>query len=157
MEATIGPAMSRRQMLVVGAMAGLAGAIPALRRPVPFPFHAPWGAGGPESGSTDDLTLARFTPHVGTRFTVRSPALGAVALTLEEASARAPHPADRPGLRGDSFSLIFRAAGGPALPDGIHLVQHPALGTFPLFVSPFGAARQEQGYQAVVDRRVPVR
>ncbi|HUR23840.1 MAG TPA: hypothetical protein VMZ73_08215 [Acidimicrobiales bacterium] len=157
MEATFGPELSRREMLVLAGMVGLAAALPALRPGrMPFPFHISSGAGVAATGG-DDLTLARFAPHVGTRFSVRPPALGAVVLTLEEASAIAPHRADRAGLRGESFSLVFRAVDGPPLPDGIHRVHHPALGTFPLFVSAFGAALHGQGYQAIVDRRAPVR
>jgi hypothetical protein len=154
---TIGPVLSRRQLLVAAGMAGLAGMIRALPSPVPFPFHVGRGPGGAGPQGGNDMTLARFTPHLGTRFTARPAALAAVALTLEEAVATDPHPADPAGLRGEAFSLVFRAAGGPPLPDGIHRLDHPALGTSRLFLSAFGAGRRGQGYQVVVDRRVPNR
>jgi hypothetical protein len=156
METTIGPGLSRRQMLAFAGMAGLAAAAPALRRlALPFPFGS--RSGGATFESEPGLTLARFAPHVGSRFTVGAGALGAVEVTLEEAAATAPHPADRAGLRGEAFSLVFRAAEGPALPDGVHRLTHPVLGSFALFVSAFGRGRAGQGYQAVVDRRASAR
>ena len=151
MESTAWPEMSRRQMLAGAGMAGIAAAMPALRRlQVPYPFR---GRAAPASPG-NELTLARFAPHVGSRFTLRT-ALVTARVTLEEAGATASHPADRAGLQGESFSLIFRGGEGTALEDGIYRVTHPALGTFPLFISAFGLGRKGQAYQAVVDRRVP--
>ena len=156
MEWTAGPGLSRRQLLTGAGMAGLAAATPALRRlRAPYPFGS--GAGAARTSSSDELTLARFAPHVGSSFTVRAGALVTLALTLEEARGTPPHPADRAGVQGESFSLVFRGGEGPPLDDGIHPVTHPALGTFPLFVSAFDAGRRGQAYQAVVDRRVPAR
>ena len=156
MELTAGPGLSRRQMLACAGMAGIAAAVPALRRfQVPYPFRS--GAGTALTSARDELTLGRFAPHVGSRFTVRAGALVTVAMTLEEAREIAPHPADRAGLQGESFSLVFRGSDGAALEDGIHRVTHPALGTFPLFISGFGLGRKGQAYQAVVDRRVAAR
>lgn len=104
------------------------------------------------------LSLARFTPHVGSTFAVLSgDSLLPLRLTLVEATARSPHPADRAGLTGEAFSLIFD--GEVARPLGRHpsIVVHRALGRFPLSITPFGRQGRGQQYQAVVDRRVPGR
>ena len=156
MESTVGPGLSRRQMLAGAGMAGIAAAMPALRRlQVPYPFRSGGGTG--PTGPADELTLGRFAPHVGSRFTVRAGTLMAVALTLEEAREIAPHPTDRAGVQGESFALVFRGSGGLALEDRIYRVTHPSLATFPLFMSAFGLGRKGQAYQAVVDRRVATR
>jgi hypothetical protein len=152
MEATVQPGLTRRQAFVAFAMVGAAAAVPALRRAALPPTFSRHDATGP--ATLDVLTLARFTPHVGSQFTVRASNAGPVTATLEEASATEPHPADRPGVRGEAFSLIFRGPRQPVVGDGKHTLAHPALGTFPLFLVAVGRGVDGQGYQAIVDRRV---
>lgn len=159
MQTEVGVGMSRRHVLLaIGAagVAGVAAATTGLRRwGSSLASGAPPGmagvagtAGGAASG---ELTLSRFAPHVGSRFTASE----GTGLWLEEATAQQASPADRPGLRGEAFSLLFRSRGGAAMGDGIHTVSHPALGPVPLFLVAVGTGRSGQGYQAVVDRRSP--
>jgi hypothetical protein len=138
-------------MLAVAGMAGLAAAVPALRRvALPSPFallsHQTADVG-------DELSLATYRPLVGTRFSLVTAGVRAPAVVLEEARPRVPHPADHPGVEGESFSLIFRAQRGAALDDGVYTLVHPALGRVRLFLVAVGTGRDGQAYQAVVDRR----
>ena len=136
-------------MLALTGMAGIVATTPGVLRAAirsPFRTASGWTAARP----ADDLTLARFAPHVGSRFT----AAGGASVILEEATPRAPHPADRPGLAGESFSLVFRNDGRTALDDGTHVFAHSTLGTVRLFLVAVGTGRNGQGYQAVVDRRL---
>jgi hypothetical protein len=68
-----------------------------------------------------------------------------------------PYAADRPGLRGEAFSLIFQGDGAAGFGDGLHTLEHPALGTFSLFLAGVDRPGTVQDYQAVVDRRRPAR
>lgn len=156
MEAVVGVGVSRRQMLAAVGLAGLAASVPAIRRVALPSIFRPQsvGTGGP---ANDELTLARFAPHIGSRFTVNTGRLGGVAVTLGEATATGAHPADRPGLRGEAFSLIFRGAGANAFANGTHTLVHPALGAFALYLVAVGPGRNGQEYQAIIDHRVPTR
>ena len=152
MEVTVGPGLTRRQVIAAVAMAGAAAAVPALRRVAPPTVLR--SLGDDVGASPGRLTLVRFIPLVGSRFGAQDPGMGTLELTLDEATAIAPSLADQHGLRGDAFSLIFRSPGRPAVGDGIHTLVHPALGTFPLFLVAVGRGAGRQDYQAVVDRRV---
>jgi len=148
-----GSTFTRRQVVNVGGLAALA-AVPGLRKAVPLK-----GRPTPRAKQADvrQLGLDRFAPHVGTRFAVQTVG-GPASVLLEEATARKAHPADRKGLRGDAFSLTFRGPpGAPALVDGSHRLRHPALGSVPLFLVAVGRAKDGQDYQAVFDRRIPIR
>jgi hypothetical protein len=54
----------------------------------------------------------------------------------------------------DAFALTFAGPVAPALPAGTHTLAHPALGTFELFVAPVAQPREQQLYEAVIDRSV---
>jgi len=133
-------------------MAGVVVAVPALRRVTLA--RALRHPGDSSTPIPEGLTLARFMPYVGRRFTLGT---GGTWVRLEEAAATAPRRADRPGLKGESFSLIFRAEGPAMFRDGMYKLVHPALGSTPLFLVAVGTGVGGQGYQAVVDRRVPAR
>jgi hypothetical protein len=156
-EATIGPTFSRRQVLGGAGALAAAGLAPAVLGNLPRLQHQQlsWAAEGP---AVADLSLGRFTPHVGTEFVVRATGgTRRVRIALVEATARLPHPLDRQGLSGEAFSLVFAARGAEAFGPGIRTVVHPVLGAFPLFLVPVGRATQGQRYQAVVDRRTLAR
>ena len=151
MEAIAGSLFSRRQ--VIGAAGALAAVtmVPGLLRSVTPPHLSVRGGGSSEV----DLTLGRFTPYVGSDFVVRTGGLAKERVTLVEAVAKPPHPHDRKGLHGESFSLIFAGAGAKAFDDGTFTVSHATMGAFRLFLVPVGQARETQRYQAVVNRRAP--
>ena len=139
--------VSRRQVL--GGLATAAAALVLVR-----PTRAAALVLRSSAGVENDLTLARFTPHLGSEFLVRS---GETRLraTLVEADAHVPHAADRPGLRGEAFSLVFASATAAPIGRTSSTLVHPVLGTFPLFLSPIESGRKTNRYEAVIDRRLP--
>jgi hypothetical protein len=145
--------LSRRQLVAMAGALTAAWFAPAL---LESPPHLTlWS--GRATADTADLTLARFTPYVGSEFEIRTGGAQAVRVTLAEATARTPRPADRPGLVGESFSLVFAGNGTKAFDHGTQRVVHPALGAFPLYLVAVDRGLRSQHYQAVVDRRTPPR
>ena len=149
MEATVGRGLTRRETIVAAALLGAASAFPMLRLVASPSLAGGWEAGArPAPAKPEPLTLAQFTPHVGSRFAVRAPGWRAFQVTLEEATATRSEPA------AEAFSLLFRRPVGPAAGDGIHTLVHPSLGEFQLFLVAVGRGANGQEYQAVVDGRV---
>jgi hypothetical protein len=138
-------AISRAALLKLGAAAaltaGTAGAgralagdgnteaASALGRPVPGPRY---------------LRRSSYTPLVGTSFRVQRPGGRRVVLYLASVTALESEA--------ESFSLIFRSREGSRLPQDTYRIEHPRLGTFPLFLVPVGAQRADQEIQAIVNR-----
>ena len=154
MQRTVGPILSRRQLLGATAAVVTVRLAPALfgSSPLQLPLKPGRGRAAPR-----ELSLDRFAPHVGSDFTVRLSAGRRLRLRLVEATDRQPHPADRRGLSGESFSLVFSGRGAKAFDHGTYTVTNPSLGAVPLFLVAVGLARDGQRYQAVINRRVPVR
>lgn len=92
----------------------------------------------------DTLTVEDFQAHVGESF-----ALGEEgrASPLELTGATAA----RTGLGGAraGFSLLFRGADEPTLPQGVHRVLHPTLGALDIFLVPIGPDAQGMQYEAI--------
>jgi hypothetical protein len=88
--------------------------------------------------------LETYAPLVGTTFAVGPD--GEVPVELVSAT-------ELPGP-GTCFSLIFRAAGGVRLDQCTYRVEHPSLGTFPLFLVPLGPSEDDgrMELQAIVNR-----
>ena len=92
----------------------------------------------------DKLSVDDFTPHIGQRFEVDQ---GKSPLLLELVSAtvsRVRTPDVRTG-----FSLIFRGAPQPLLPQGVQSVVHPTLGALGIFLVPIGPDVQGMRYEAI--------
>jgi hypothetical protein len=89
------------------------------------------------------LTASDFAPRLYERFRV-APAEGAAfdADLIEVAEAE-------PGSGRRQFSLVFRGGASPPLPQGIHRVEHEALGALDIFLVPLGPDHVGQRYQAV--------
>lgn len=51
--------------------------------------------------------------------------------------------------RGQAFSLVFRTARDVRVPQRIYRLEHPALGTFELFLVPIGPDAEGMRYEAV--------
>ncbi len=51
--------------------------------------------------------------------------------------------------RRDPFSLLFRGPQAPVLPQKIHRFEHPALGSFDLFIVPIRAGAEGTEYEAI--------
>lgn len=90
------------------------------------------------------LSLDDFTPLVSQRFHVTVPG-GVLDLTLVEAS---PAGAAAAGRRAP-FSLVFRGAATPVLPQAIYPFDHPSLGTIEMFIVPIGPDAGGMTYEAV--------
>lgn len=103
----------------------------------------------PLSDPLSNYTQATFTQYVDSIFTL----LGRtkVELTLTKVTDTLPAKASRSGGR-ESFTLNFRG-GGVAFPQNTYVLEHPALGTFNLFLVPTGSDENgAQGYVAVINR-----
>jgi hypothetical protein len=104
------------------------------------------------AGSTDPLayyTQATFTQYINSIFRLHG--LRTVDVTLEKVEDTLPATVSRTGGR-ESFVLYFRG-GGVQLPQDTYIVEHPALGTFRLFLVPSGADENgAQSYVATINR-----
>lgn len=94
----------------------------------------------------DPVTLERFTPLVGQAFRIGTGADGVDAVLVEANSLREAQGA---GARSHQFSLVWRGPPGAVLPQQIHTVSHPLLGTLDLFLVPIGPDTEGMRYQAV--------
>jgi hypothetical protein len=94
-----------------------------------------------------DFTLETFSAHLDEDFTVTVPdGARPLALRLVEASSLGPSPAE--GLRAP-FSLVFRGPADRPLPQQMHPVAHPAIGSFDLFLVPVQPDAEGARYEAV--------
>ena len=93
----------------------------------------------------DLLELEDFAPHVGATFRVQAGDVD-VEAELEEATlSRYPGPEGRR----PPFALVFRGPPGPALPQQIYTVHHPARGPLEVFLVPIGADATGVRYEAI--------
>ena len=77
----------------------------------------------------ETLTVADFTPHVGTTFRVRLAPTQTVDLTLTEAQAlRVPRTGARNAPQRKPFHLLFQGPDQPRLPQFSYEVEHAQLG-----------------------------
>jgi hypothetical protein len=89
------------------------------------------------------FTLADFEPRIDDRFHVATP-VGDVALRLVEIRSLGQ------SLRaGGAFSLTFLSPPGPFLPQAIHTLQNPVLGTLEIFLVPLGPKDAGNSYEAI--------
>ena len=91
-----------------------------------------------------DLTLARFTAHVGDGFDVVE--VPGTTWTLAEATGygEVVDPATHA-----SFSLLFRGALDPVFAQQTVTLRHPAIGEQAIFVTPIAADAGGVTYEAV--------
>jgi hypothetical protein len=98
------------------------------------------------------LGRENFAPLVGQRFSMRTEAGRRLTLVLTDVRAyRAPATARATQARLDGFTLVFRGAAAPPA-QGTYQMEHPRLGSFPLFVVPHALARGGAAYVAVFNR-----
>jgi hypothetical protein len=143
---------SRRKFLKAGMLAALFSAVP-----LKSVLSQSWKDrdGNPNDGSAPGLqnndplaayTKAAFVSYLNSIFQLRT-GFSVIAVTLLKVDdLTAPKG-------GECFSLLFRGGGGPALPQDTYTVDHPALGTFKLFLVPVGTDDNgAQGYLATINR-----
>jgi hypothetical protein len=99
------------------------------------------------------LTLAAFSPHVGSAFLIDLGEKGPVELTLVEVRdlGTAPRPASGPGSenRARAFALTFRGVGASMLPQRIYEFRHEVLGILSIFIVPIGPDEAGMRYEAI--------
>lgn len=96
------------------------------------------------------LTCDQFAPLVGEEFEV-GVAGGSRTVPMVLAEATEGSEPGGTGPDGQSrlqFSLVFRGAGDPALPQGTYVVDHPGLGRFDLFLVPIARDADTMRYEA---------
>ena len=137
----------RRGFIKVGALAAIAAGIslePGLLAWAQEPL-----AQLPPSDPLSNYTQATFKQYVNSIFTLRGRTR--VEVTLMKVEDTLPAKASRSGGR-ESFTLNFRG-GGAELPQDTYVIEHPALGSFSLFLVPTGSDENgAQGYVAVINR-----
>jgi hypothetical protein len=105
-----------------------------------------------QASATDPLayyTQATFTQYINSIFRLHG--FRTVDVTLEKVEDALPATVSRTDGR-ESFLLHFRG-GGVQLPQDTYIVEHPALGTFSLFLVPSGADDNgAQSYVATINR-----
>jgi uncharacterized protein DUF6916 len=95
---------------------------------------------------TDQLEATTFEPHRGTEFTTIA-ADASVVLRLATVDAYPEQPG-APRVR--PFTLVFAGPLSPALEQGIHRLEHPALGTLDIFLVPIASdVPGSRAYEAV--------
>lgn len=92
----------------------------------------------------DLLTVERLTPLVGHTFTLRA-ADGEIEAELETVSPGAPAAESTR----TPFSIVFLGPVAPALQQGIHEIEHPALGAVAIFLVPIARDGDGSRYEAV--------
>jgi len=90
-----------------------------------------------------DLTVTDFESHRGESFRLCAPDR---ELALELVEVRRLGDS---GRKDGAFSLLFRAAPGPFVPQAIYPIDHPALGTLELFIVPIGPLSGGNGYEII--------
>lgn len=98
------------------------------------------------------FTSETFLPYINTIFQPAGSGNRRIPLQLTEVLTHSHKENQRREISGESFSLLFRAVGGKALPQSTHTFEHASLGTFSLFISPAGCGGNE--YVAVINHLV---
>ena len=99
---------------------------------------------GKARGGPAYLQRATYAPLVGTDFRVHVPGKKTLRLKLVEARAlKSP---------GEAFSLLFRGRRPVDVSGGMYRIEHRALGSFELFVSPVGRGVKGFDLEAVINR-----
>jgi hypothetical protein len=95
----------------------------------------------------ESFEVGTFAPRLGETFRVQSADAEWTELTLIEAIALGDGaPAEE---RRAPFSIVFRGAREPVLPQKIYQVEHVAIGAFELFLVPIGPDQEGMRYEAV--------
>jgi hypothetical protein len=148
--------ISRRTFMRAGTLAALFAGVPLTtvnvlgQRIHPSPDESPVDQAAQQNDQLANYTKATFVSYIDSVFVFRAPGVRKdIEVTLMQVSDMTAAPA------GECFSLLFRG-GGPALQQNTYTVEHPALGTFKLFLVPVGTDDNgAQGYLATINRLSP--
>jgi len=100
-------------------------------------------APAPAPGAPLGEGAARFSPHVGSVFTIDETGQ---RLRLRDVAESAVSP----GI--EQFALHFTAPAEPSIPHGTYAFRHPVLGRMEMFITPVGAPADGPLYQACFSR-----
>ena len=145
--------ISRRTFMRAGTLAALFAGVPLatvnvlgqrIRR---SPDDNPVDEAAQINNALSNYTKATFVSYINSVFLFRAVGVRRdIEVTLMQVSDMTAAPG------GECFSLLFRG-GGPALRQNTYTVEHPALGTFKLFLVPVGTDDNgAQGYLATINR-----
>jgi hypothetical protein len=107
------------------------------------PEHAPLVYDRTVADDLASLTAADFRPLLGSRFEIPAGSFETELIEVDDLGA-----AGSSGLR-TPFSLVFRGPLEPFVPQGIHRLEHAALGVLDLFLVPIGPDEAGMRYEAV--------
>src|SRR5256885_4815706 len=146
--------ISRRTFIRAGTLAALFAGVPLAtinvlgQRIRKSPDDNPVDEAAQIYGALSNYTKATFASYINSVFVFRAPGVRRdIEVTLMQVSDMTAAPG------GECFSLLFRGGGGPALRQNTYTVEHPALGTFKLFLVPVGTDDNgAQGYLATINR-----
>ena len=146
--------ISRRTFIRAGTLAALFAGVPLAtinvlgQRIHKSPDDNPVDEAAQIYGALSNYTKATFVSYIDSVFVFRVPGVRKdIEVTLMQVSDMTAAPG------GECFSLLFRGGGGPALRQNTYTVEHPALGTFKLFLVPVGTDDNgAQGYLATINR-----
>ena len=94
-----------------------------------------------------ELTEEEFSKHVNTSFRVNLDAEAPVDLELIEVKGYMKNPGDHDGM--ERFSVFFKGAGKPFLPQRTYSLSSEGMGTIDLFLVPIGPDGDGFRYEAV--------
>src|SRR5580698_6510504 len=103
----------------------------------------------------DQLTFAKFSALIKTRFRVQADAANWIELGLANVTQSQSHVrpnSDGTTQRNECFSLTFIGPGSRFLEQKMYEFQHDELGTFSLFMVPIGKTRDSFQYEVVFNR-----
>jgi hypothetical protein len=105
----------------------------------------------PPAVDLGELSAATFFPHIGDSFTIQIDAETNLDLELLEVTnpARSGPPGPPQGDRRAPFSIVFRAATAPLLPQSVYAIAHGQIGRLDIFIVPIGPDKVGMLYQAV--------
>lgn len=157
--------VTRRNFLRTGTMIALSAALPLSlasfaagqerRAKVPnpdVPFVMPAEA---QRNPLSRYTQQTFAPYVNTIFSTNSEHLAEIVLIEVKET---PLVVDRRAAKvpaGECFTLVFRGTSAKRFPQNTYRIEHAALGTFDMFITPTDRpSRDVQYYTAVINRRM---
>jgi hypothetical protein len=103
----------------------------------------------------DQLTYARFSALVKTRFRVQADPVNLIELELAEAreiSARSRSNSEGATLTNECFALTFNGPASRFLEQKMYPFEHDDLGAFSLFVVPVGRTQDAFQYEVIFNR-----
>jgi hypothetical protein len=146
----------RRKFLKTGIMVAALAGIP-LKEAISFQR-----SGNPHGLNSalqiDELgffNMSTFTPYVNTKFRIYQSSANSIVVTLVKVEDLAAASGRKSASGGECFSLQFTGPRTKQFKQNTYKIEHPALGTFHMFVTPI--SRNTNGvinYEAIINRCV---